>query len=256
MILAIDVGNTNIKLALYQDDRLAMSWRLSNRVNRTADEFGIEFGNLFAQAGYKLDQVKGIIMSSVVPGCNYTVTHACRHYIGLTPLMVDTTICTGLTYAYDNPHSLGADRIANAVGAVHHYGAPCIIIDMGTATTFGVVDRNLCFVGGCIAPGIKSSVDALSKMASQLPLVELDVPEHIIATDTISNIQSGVIYGFRGLVKGIVTRLKEELADPDVKVIVTGGLAELVNDPQVTDVYDRALTLKGLYRLYQLNRTE
>lgn len=253
MILAIDVGNTNIKLALYDHDEMVMSWRLSNRVNRTADEFGIEFGNLFGAKGYRFDQVEGIIMSSVVPGCNYTITHACRHYMGLTPMMVDTTIKTGLTFAYTNPHSLGADRIANAVGAVCQYGAPVIVIDMGTATTFGVVDRNRCFVGGCIAPGIKSSVDALSNQASQLPLVELETPKHIIATDTISNIQAGVIHGFRGLVKEIVLRLKEELNDPQVKVVVTGGLAELVNDPQVTDIYDRALTLKGLYHIYKLN---
>ena len=254
MILVIDVGNTNIKMALCQDGEIVASWRLSNQVNRTADEFGIEFGNLFGAKGFRLDQIKGIIMSSVVPGCNYTVTHACRHYIGLTPLMVDTTLNTGLTFAYTNPHSLGADRIANAVGAVSQYGAPCIVIDMGTATTFGVVDRNLCFRGGCIAPGLKSSVDALSKQASQLPLVELDQPESIIATDTITNIQAGVIYGFRGLVKEIVARLKEELNDPQVKVVVTGGLAELVNDPSITDVYDRALTLKGLYHLYRLNQ--
>lgn len=253
MILVIDVGNTNIKLALATPEGLVMSWRVSNRTGRTADEFGVEIGNLFATRGYTFADVDGVIMSSVVPSLNYTLTHACKFYMNKTPLMVSCDLNTGLTYGYADPHSLGADRIANAVGAVHCYGAPCVVVDLGTASTFGVVDRNNCFLGGCIAPGIKTGVDALSKQASQLPLVELTKPSSIIADSTITNIQAGAIYGFSGLVKSIVTQIKEELADDSAKVIATGGLTELLNDSTFIDVYDRALTLKGLLQIYLMN---
>ena len=253
MILVIDVGNTNIKLALCSREQLVMSWRVSNRTGRTADEFGVEIGNLFATRGYSFADVEGVIMSSVVPSLNYTLTHACKYYMGKTPIMVSCDLNTGLTYGYADPHALGADRIANAVGAVHHYGTPCIVVYLVTASTFGVVDSNHCFLGGCIAPGIKTGVDALSRQASQLPLVELTKPEHIIADSTISNIQAGAIYGFSGLVMSIVNQIKTELNDKNAKVIATGGLTELLNDSSFIDVYDRALTLKGLLQLYLLN---
>ncbi|MBQ4444579.1 MAG: type III pantothenate kinase [Clostridia bacterium] len=253
MILVIDVGNTNIKLALCSREAIVMSWRVSNRTGRTADEFGVEIGNLFATRGYSFADVEGVIMSSVVPSLNYTLTHACKFYMKRTPIMVDCTLRTGLTFGYADPHSLGADRIANAVGAVSHYGAPAIVVDLGTASTFGVIDRNKCFLGGCIAPGIKTGVDALSKQASQLPLVELTKPASIIADSTITNIQAGAIYGFSGLVKSVVQQIKAELGDDTVKVIATGGLTELLNDSTFIDVYDRALTLKGLLQLYLLN---
>ena len=253
MILVIDVGNTNIKLALCTRDKLVMSWRVSNRTGRTADEFGVELGNLFATRGFSFSDVDGVIMSSVVPSLNYTLTHACKFYMHKTPLMVSCDLETGLSYGYADPHALGADRIANAVGAVYLYGAPCIVVDLGTASTFGVVDRNRCFLGGCIAPGIKTGVDALSKQASQLPLVELTRPASIIADSTITNIQAGAIYGFSGLVKSVVADIKEELKDNEVKVIATGGLTELLNDSTFIDVFDRALTLKGLLRIYNLN---
>lgn len=253
MILVIDIGNTNIKLALCNKDQIVMSWRVSNRTGRTADEFGVEFGNLFNTRGYTFEDVDGIIMSSVVPSLNYTLTHACKYYLKKTPIMVSCDLNTGLTYGYADPHSLGADRIANAVGAVRHYGAPCIVVDLGTASTFGVVDGNRCFLGGCIAPGIKTGVDALSRQASQLPLVELTKPHSIIADSTITNIQAGAIYGFSGLVKCIVDGIKRELNDDRVKVIATGGLTELINDSTFIDVYDRALTLKGLLQLYNMN---
>ncbi len=253
MIFVIDVGNTNIKLALCQGYDILCSWRMSVKNNRTADEFGIEFANLFSSGGYSFRDVEGVIMSSVVPSLNYTLTHACRYYLGQTPVMVSTQLNTGLTYAYADPTSLGADRIANAVGATRLYGAPCITVDLGTASTFGVVDANRCFLGGCIAPGIKTSMDALSRQASQLPLVELTAPAGIIGNTTANNLQAGIIYGFQGLVSGIITRIKQQLGDPNVKVVATGGLTELINDSSFIDVFDRALTLKGLLHLYHLN---
>ena len=253
MILVIDVGNTNIKLALCEKDEILISWRISVKNNRTADEFGVELLKMFQASGYTFDTVEGVIISSVVPSVNYTLTHACEFYLHKTPIMVSCELKTGLTYGYADPTSLGADRIANAVGAITHYGAPCIIFDLGTASTFGVVDRNNCFLGGCIAPGIKTSLDALSTQASKLPLVELVPPASIIADNTTANIQAGVIYGFQGLVKNIVSLMKQELNDPNVKVIATGGLTQLLDGADWIDVYDRALTLKGLLALYKMN---
>lgn len=254
MILALDVGNTNIKLALATNNKIVLSWRLSVKNSRTADEFGIELGTLLNSKGYSFKDIEGVIISSVVPSLNYTLTHAITYYIGVQPIMVSAEINTGLKIKYSNPTSLGADRIANAVGAFFTYGSPCIIIDLGTATTCGVINSDGEFIGGCIAPGIKTSSDALSTKAAQLPLVELATPKKAIASDTIHNIQSGVVIGFRGLVREIITEFKMELNDPNVKVIATGGLTELIEDTLLIDVFDRALTLKGLLKLYELNK--
>jgi len=254
MILCMDVGNTNIKLALCKEDEIVMSWRVSVKNSRTADEFGIELNNLLGHQNYSFKDIDGVIISSVVPSLNYTLIHAITYYIGVKPIMVNAGINTGLEIVYTNPMSLGADRIANAVGAYYSYGAPCIIVDLGTATTFGVVNAKGQFIGGCIAPGIKTAADALSNQASQLPLVEIQIPDKVIADDTITNIQVGITLGFKGLVKEIVNSMKKELGDERVKVIATGGLTELINDSTFIDVYDRALTLKGLLKLYNLNK--
>ena len=250
----MDVGNTNIKLAVCDEKEIVMSWRVSVKNSRTADEFGIELSNLLHTRNYDFKDIHGVIISSVVPSLNYTLVHAITYYIGITPIMVNSSINTGIEIEYANPLSLGADRIANAVGAYYTYGAPCIVVDLGTATTFGVVNAEGVFIGGCIAPGIKTAADALSNQASQLPLVELLVPKSTIAKDTISNIQAGVTVGFRGLVKELVKQMKKELNDDRVKVIATGGLTELIDDSSFIDVYDRALTLKGLLKLYNLNQ--
>lgn len=254
MILALDVGNTNIKLALANGNDIVFSWRLSSKNDRTADEFGMELSGLLNSRGFSFNDINGVIISSVVPSLNYTLTHAISYYIGVKPIMVSSAINTGLIIKYTNPISLGADRIANAVGAYFSYGAPCIVIDLGTATTCGVVNKNGEFIGGCIAPGIKTSAEALSTKAAQLPLIELVTPERAIASDTIHNIQSGIVIGFKGLVREIVNEFKKELNDKDVKVIATGGLTELIDDSEIIDVFDRALTLKGLLKLYELNK--
>lgn len=254
MILALDVGNTNIKIALAKNDSIIVSWRLSSKQSRTADEFGMELLNLIKHNGCAIENIDGVIISSVVPSLNYTIVHAITYYIGLKPIIVSSEIKTGITIKYNPASSLGADRIANAVGAYYTYGAPCIVIDLGTATTCGVVNANGEFIGGCIAPGIITSAEALSAKAAKLPLVELVRPEKAIADDTIQNIQSGMIIGFRGLVREIVKEFKKELNDTNVKVIATGGLTELIQDDNLIDVLDRALTLKGLIKLYDLNK--
>lgn len=254
MILALDVGNTNIKIALAKDSEILSSWRLSSKNSRTADEFGMELHSLLNAKGFSFKDIHGVIISSVVPSLNYTLTHAISYYIGIKPIMVNAEIKTGLKIKYTNPLSLGADRIANAVGAYSYYGAPCIVIDLGTATTCGVVNDKGDFIGGCIAPGIITSAEALSTKAAQLPLIELVTPKKAIASDTIHNIQSGIVIGFKGLVREIVTEFKKELKDENVKVIATGGLTELIDDENIIDVFDRSLTLKGLLKLYELNK--
>ncbi|NCA66697.1 MAG: type III pantothenate kinase [Clostridia bacterium] len=253
MILVMDVGNTNIKLALYKEDKMMASWRLSVLNYRTADEYGMMLEDIFHSKGYAFSDVDGIIISSVVPSLNYTIIHTCEYYLNISPIMVSSELNAGIKIDYTDPKTLGADRIANAVGAYYIYGGPCIIIDLGTATTFGVVSKEGVFLGGAIAPGIRSSIDALSNSASQLPLIEIQKPDSVISKTTITNMQAGTIYGFYGLVKNIIEGIKSELNDDRVKIIATGGLTELINDEKLIDIFDRALTLKGLNVLYKLN---
>ena len=247
----MDVGNTNIKLALFDGKEMRSSWRISATIVRTADEFGIAFRDIFKAHGYTFQDVDGIIISSVVPTLNYTIEHACTYYMNIKPIMIDASLKTGLTIGYAVPKSLGADRTA----AYHLYGAPAIVVDMGTATTFNVISREGVFLGGAIAPGMKTSLDALVSRASQLPLVELSLPSSPIGTNTITNMQSGIIYGYRGLVENIIKEIKKEIGE-DATVIATGGLTSVIlsEETEFIDHYDRALTLKGLQILYELNK--
>ena len=251
----MDVGNTNIKLALFDGEEMRSSWRISATILRTADEFGIAFRDIFSAHGYDFSDVDGIIISSVVPTLNYTLEHACTYYMHIKPLMVSSLIKMGIKLDYAVPKSLGADRIASSVAAYRLYGGPCIVVDMGTATTFNAITKDGVFLGGAIAPGMKTSLDALVSHASQLPLVELSLPSSPIGKNTISNMQSGIIYGYRGLVENIIHEIKRELGS-DAKVIATGGMTSVIlsENSEFIDHYDRALTLKGLQILYSLNR--
>lgn len=255
MLLVIDVGNTNIKLGVFNGNELLNSWRMSVKVTRTADEFGITMQSLFASRNMCFKDIDGIIMSSVSPSLNYTVEHACQYYLGLKPMMVGVGIKTGINIRYSNPHELGSDRILNSVAAYKLYGGPCIIVDFGTATTFNAVSANGDFLGGAIAPGIKSSLESLYNNTAKLQRVELVKPDNVICKNTISNIQSGTIYGFTGLVDYIVKNMRKELGAVNAKVVATGGLSELIGntDEKIIDIYDRYLTLKGLQLIYNLN---
>lgn len=257
MLLVIDVGNTNIKLGVYKEDKLVTSWRMSVKVTRTSDEFGITMLNLFASEGMTFSDIDGIIMSSVSPSLNYTIEHACEYYMKIKPIVIGVGIKTGLNIKYSNPQELGADRIVNSVAAYKLYGGPCIIVDFGTATTFNVISDKGEFLGGCIAPGIKSSLDSLVNNAAKLPRVELTKPDNVINKNTIANIQAGTIYGFTGLVDYIVKKMKEETGFSDMKVIATGGLSQLVvNEKEdIIDVVDRYLTLKGLKFIFDMNKS-
>lgn len=258
MLLVIDAGNTNIKLGIFDGDDLIFSWRMSVKVMRTADEMGITMQNLFTTKGIKFEDIDGIIMSSVSPSINYTIEHACVHYMNIKPMMVGVGVKTGLNIKYLNPHELGADRIVNSVAGYKLYGGPCIIVDFGTATTFNVVSEKGEFLGGLIAPGIKTSLDSLVNNASKLMRVELNKPDHIIGKTTAQNLQAGTIYGFTGLVKYIAEKIKAEAGFDECKVIATGGLSELITsvDSQVIDVIDRYLTLKGLKLIYNMNKAK
>lgn len=256
MLLGIDVGNTNIKLGVYDSEKLIHSWRLSVSVQRTADELGVIIGNLFQARGITFKDIDGVIISSVQPSINYTIEHACEYYVGIKPLMVGPGVKTGLNIKYVNPSEVGADRIVNSVAAYKLYGGPCIVVDFGTATTFNIISDKGEFLGGCIAPGIKTSLEALISNTSKLTRVELIKTPQVIGKTTVNNLQSGMIYGFTGLVKNIVQKMKAESGYANCKVIATGGLSELVldDDDKIIDVVDRYLTLNGLKLIYDMNK--
>ena len=254
MILTMDVGNTNIKVALFKGKEMQKYWRVSTSKTYTSDEYGLVISGLFANEGVERGEVEGIVMSSVVPTINFTLEHMCKNYFGKTPMMVVPGVKTGINLKYDNPRELGSDRIANAVAAYEEYGGPCIFIDFGTATTFGAVDADGCFLGGCICPGIKLASEALVRDTAKLPRFELVKPERVIGKTTVTNLQSGLIYGYIGQVDYLVKQIKRELNAPDALVVATGGMAVLVAEDARIDKLDGLLTLKGLRLLYERNQ--
>ena len=254
MIFTMDVGNTNIKMGLFNGKELIKYWRLATNRTSTSDEYGILVTSLFHTDGLSRSQVNGIMISSVVPTVNFTIEHMCNDYFGITPMFVMPGVKTGMNIQYDNPQALGSDRICNAVAAHAYYGAPCIYIDFGTATTFGVVNEKGAFVGGCICPGIKIASEALVHGTSKLPNFELVYPETVIGRNTISNLQSGMLYGFVGQVEYLIRRMKQEMGRDDTVVVATGGMARMIAEQtRAIDHIDGLLTLKGLRLLYERN---
>ena len=257
MILTLDIGNSNIKTALFEGEEMAHYWRISTSLSKTSDEYGILLMNMFAHEGVKPEEVEGIVISSVVPTINYTIEHMCQNYFHMQPMMVAPGIKTGINIKYENPRELGSDRIANAVAAYAQYGGPCIFIDFGTATTFGVVDENGSFLGGSIFPGIKVASEALVSGTAKLPRFAIERPESVIGRTTLTNLQSGMYYGYVGLVKHIVQKMKQELGRQDAIVVATGGMALLISEEsKVIDKLDGLLTLKGLRMIYERNKAE
>ena len=255
MILTLDIGNTNIKAALFENMDMRQYWRLSTNRNMSSDEYGILLVNLFAHAGLKPGCVDGIMLSSVVPQINFTIEHMCRSYFGMDPLVLKSGVCTGIEILYENPDTLGSDRIANAAAAYELYGGPCITIDFGTATSFGVISAKGEFLGGAICPGLKLAAEALTERAAKLPRFELVKPSAVIGKNTVSNMQSGIVYGYIGQVNYLIERMKRELNEPNAKVIATGGMAVLVADESKSiDIMDGLLTLKGLNLIYHKNQ--
>ena len=255
MLLVFDVGNTNIVLGLYDGDKMIYHWRAATNELKTADEYAASLGMMFQLDGVTFDMVTDIIISSVVPPVNPTLEYLCRRYFHVEPMMVGPGMKTGLNILYDNPRELGADRIVNAVAGITLYGGPLIIIDLGTATTFCAIDERKRYLGGAVTPGIGISMEALFQRASKLPRIELTPASSVICKNTVSAMQSGIYYGAIGQVDGIVRRMKKEMGYKEIKVIATGGLADLIaSQSETIDVIDPLLTLKGRYILFKKNR--
>ncbi len=263
MLLALDVGNTNTVLALYNLDaegpsELVANWRVTTQKTQTADEFGVLIISLLGLHKIEASAVTGVIISSVVPPLDSTLRRVSERYFKIKPLFVEPGIKTGMPLLIDNPAELGADRAANGVAAFERYGGPCVIVDFGTATTFDVVSAKGEFLGGVIAPGLGISADALFSRAAKLARVNIKKPAKVIGTSTVTNLQSGIFYGYIGLVDGILARIVEELrglgAAPPPTIVATGGLANLIADDSkyITRV-DHLLTLDGLRIIYRRN---
>ncbi|MDY6073296.1 MAG: type III pantothenate kinase [Eubacteriales bacterium] len=254
MILTLDIGNSNIKVAVFENEKLKHYWRTSTNCQYTCDEYGMTFINFFNNANIKISDIDGIMLSSVVPTINYTIEHMCSLYFNINPIWVVPGMKTGINIRYDVPQQLGSDRIANAVAAYHLYGKPTIFIDFGTATTFGAIDKSGAFIGGCICPGIRVASDALVSGTAKLSRFEFTKPSSVICRNTTSNLQSGVIYGYIGQVSSLIDRFKNEMNAPEAFVVATGGMAKLIaEDVKSINMIDGLLTLKGLRILYEKN---
>ncbi|MDP4146466.1 MAG: type III pantothenate kinase [Bacillota bacterium] len=260
MILVLDVGNTNIVLGVYKDKNLLVEWRLSTDVLRSADEYGIQVMTLFSQKKLNLEEVKGCIISSVVPSIMYSLEHMIKKYFEIAPLVVGPGVKTGINIKYDNPREVGADRIVNAVAAHEIYKRALVIIDFGTATTFCAIRANGDYLGGTICPGLKISSEALFQKASKLPRVELIKPQSLICKNTVSSMQAGIVYGYIGQVSYIVSKIKSELmelGEEEPLVVATGGLAKLISEEcSNVDVINPFLTLEGLRIIYEKNTSQ
>ncbi len=254
MLLVADVGNTNTVIGVFDGPRLLVSWRLTSRREQTADEYGVFFETLLRTRGLQPQDITGIAISNVVPPVQQTLEWMCEKYFGVTPFMVEPGVNTGLPLLIDNPREIGPDRVVNAVAAVSIYGPPLIVIDFGTATTFDCVSARGEFLGGAIAPGITTALDALLSRAARLFRVELVCPKEAIGRNTVTNIQSGVVYGYAGLVDGLVERMRQEMGGAPT-VVATGGLAPLVADvARSVQHVNPDLTLEGLRLLHERAR--
>jgi type III pantothenate kinase len=259
MLLAIDVGNTNTKLGLYrldgQQPALAAHWRLTTPRSQTADEYGLLFVNLFQMNGMTPKQVTHIIISSVVPPVESTLVQVCQTYFHLEPLFVEPGIKTGMPILVDNPAELGADRLADSIAAFERYGGPCIVVNFGTATKFEVISERGEYLGGAIAPGLGISADALFSKAARLSRVDIKRPAKVIGTSTLGHLQSGLYFGYIGLVDGVLARIFAELGCQP-RVVATGGLARMIaEDSRYIAEIDDMLTLDGLRILFERNRS-
>jgi len=256
MILLIDVGNTNVTIGICENDKIIASWRMTTNKDLTSDEIGIILRNYFMLSNIDIKNIKGTIISSVVPPIMYSLTHAVRKYVENEPIIVNSKSKMGLTIKYDNPKEVGADRLVNAVGAINKYKPPFIIVDFGTATTFCAINSKNEYLGGVILPGIKISLNALVEKTAKLPRIEIAKPDKIIGTNTVESMQSGMYYGYAGSVDNIVKKMKMEFSEDDVTVIATGGLARMIaKESEVIDEIDSGLTLEGLRIIYK-NETE
>ena len=254
MLLAIDIGNTNITLGVFDDERLVSTWSVATDVKKTADEHAVLLSSLLSGAGLAFEDIDEISMACVVPSLLATMEDLCSRYIETTPLIIGPGVKTGVRICTDNPREVGADRIVNTAAAHRLYGGTMIVIDFGTATTFDVISKNGDYLGGAIAPGIGIMADALFTRTSKLPHVELIAPEKTIGKNSVEAMQSGIMFGYVGLIENLVTRIRKEL-DEKAKVVATGGLSALfASETKIIDTVNKDLTLIGLRLIYEMNR--
>ncbi len=254
MLLTIDIGNTNITLGLYEGEELSASWRIATLHEEMPDEYGLKFVSLLTLAGHTPQQLEGICMASVVPPLTSKVAEACRKYLLHTPLIVDAGCKTGVRILYEDPKAVGADRIVDCAAVQRLYGGPACVVDFGTGTTFDAISAEGDYLGGAIAPGIGIAAEALFSRAAKLSRVDLTRPPSVIGRNTTHSMQSGLLFGYVGLVEGMVARFRKELG-PEMKVIATGGLAEVVaKETDVLEIIAPWLTLDGLRIIWGLNQ--
>lgn len=257
MVLVVDIGNTNIVIGVYKGDDIVGSWRMVTRSEKTSDEYGVFILNLLKYNNIEKSDIKSAIVSSVVPNVMHSFENALRKYFNIEPIIVGPGIKTGITIATDNPREVGADRIVGIVAAYEMFGGPLIVIDFGTATTYDVVSEKGEFKYGITSPGIQISADALWQRTAQLPSVEIKKPASILAKNTVTSIQAGLVYGYIGQVEYIIKKIKEEMKIDKMKVVATGGLGRIIYDETDTiDVYDPQLLFKGLKIIHDKNYKE
>jgi len=253
MLLTIDVGNTDTTLGVFHEEKLLATWHMATNIDRMVDEYAVLFLSLLPQQGLNTSDISGVVLCSVVPPLIPTFRELSQRYFYVLPLVVGAGVKTGVRIRMDNPKEVGADRIVDAAAAHHLYGGPAIIVDLGTATTFDTISKEGDYLGGAIAPGIATASESLFRRAAMLPRVELTHPERAIGTNTISAMQSGIVFGYVGIVEGIVNRIQKELGEK-AKVVATGGYAELIaKETAIIDVVNPNLTLIGLRLIHHIN---
>jgi len=255
MVIVMDVGNTNIVFGVYEGKRLLKHWRMTTDKDKTSDEYGMFFINIFNYEKIDVSKIEAVVIASVVPPIMYSLEHAIKKYFKLDPIVVGPGLKTGINIKYENPREVGADRIINAVAALEKYKSSLVIVDFGTATTFCAVKSTGEYLGGVICPGIKISAEALFQKAAKLPRIDLAKPDTVIGRNTVSSMQSGIVYGYVGKVDYIVKRMKKEMKEDNIKVIATGGLARMIaSESETIDEINGLLALDGLRIIYERNR--